>query len=103
MPTEPPIACPRRKIFVAYKPLLQRDKNDVLRFDLKIKLACDVGTQSSLERITYSIAVERLQLFTRPGPEPDSCSAAKKAVYSITLSALSPASPALSVQAPSRS
>jgi hypothetical protein len=44
MPTEPPIACPRRKIFVAYKPLLQRDKNDVLRFDLKIKLACDVGT-----------------------------------------------------------
>jgi hypothetical protein len=26
----------------------------------KIKLACDVGKQNSLERITYSIAVERL-------------------------------------------
>jgi hypothetical protein len=34
-------------------------------------LTCDAGTQSSIERITYSMAIERPRVFTQPGPTPE--------------------------------
>ena len=46
----------------------KRDENDILGFDFKIEWACGVGSDSGLERITCSIAIKRLRLFTQPGP-----------------------------------
>jgi len=54
----------------------KRDENDILGFDFKIEWACGVGSDSGLERITCSIAIKRLRLFTQPGPLSDSCVAA---------------------------
>jgi hypothetical protein len=42
----------------------KRDENDILKFDFKIEWACDVGTKNDLERITCSIAIERLRVLT---------------------------------------
>jgi hypothetical protein len=35
---------------------------------MEIEWACDLGTQSDLERIACSIAIERLRILTQPGP-----------------------------------
>ena len=51
----------------------KRDENDILGFDFKIEWACGVGSDSGLERITCSIAIKRLRLFTQPGPFATFC------------------------------
>jgi hypothetical protein len=49
----------------------KRDGNDIFQFDFQVEFACKLGDQTGLGRITSSIAIQRLRVFTRPRPTAD--------------------------------
>jgi hypothetical protein len=46
-------------------------KNDIFQFDLQVESACALSDLNGLGRITSSIAIERLRVFTQPRPKAD--------------------------------
>jgi hypothetical protein len=39
--------------------------------DFKFEWSCGMSAESGLERLTCSIAIRRLRVFTQPGPQAD--------------------------------